>query len=372
MPRTARIEYPGARYHVINRGNDRRRIFASDGAREAFERTLFEACERFGWRLHAYVIMRNHFHLALETPRANLSEGMKWLQGTWVARFNRLRKQVGRPFQGRFKSMPVEPGDALAEVSHYIHLNPVRAGVVSADGVGAFRWSSLHWLPQKSRPKSLDGLTVRAPAGGLPDTKSGWKRYQGYLTLRAREDPEDREKRFRNLSRGWCVGTEAFRAEMRARLTKSGSHRRATFTPLEPKARQAARERGWEKQLNVAVESAKLSLDELPVKKSDPGKVLVAAVMKTVTDASNAWLAGRLEMGAPASVSQFVRRFRVGGSERTAKFKRVLAIVKQCPLLESKGRMDSQNVREVGNAKGRALKPTVADPVEKMLTQSFR
>lgn len=332
MPRTARIEYPGARYHVINRGNYRKSIFASDGARAAFERTLFEACDRFGWRLHAYVIMRNHFHLALETPRANLSEGMKWLQGTWVARFNRFRKQVGRPFQGRFKSLPVEPGDGLAEVSHYIHLNPVRAGVVSADEVGEFRWSSLYWLPQKSRPKFLEGLTVRARAGGLPDTKSGWKRYREYLALRASEDPADREKRFRNLSRGWCVGSEAFRAEMRARLTKGERDGRRSFTSLEPSARRAERERGWEKQLQAAVEVAGVSLAELPLKKSDPGKVLVAAVMKKATDASNAWLASRLEMGAPASVSQFVRRFRDGGGEQTAKFRRVLSRVKQCPL----------------------------------------
>ena len=83
MARKLRLEFPGACYHVINRGNYRRAVFAPKGAAEAFERCLGEAAGKFGWRLHAYVVMRNHFHLAVETPRPNLSLGMKWLQGTW-------------------------------------------------------------------------------------------------------------------------------------------------------------------------------------------------------------------------------------------------------------------------------------------------
>ena len=108
MPRQSRLEFAGACYHVINRGNYRRGLFAGEGAAAAFERVLDEACVRFGWRVHAYVIMRTHFHLALETPEPNLSLGMKWLQSTWVSRFNRLRRITGRPFQGRFKALHVE------------------------------------------------------------------------------------------------------------------------------------------------------------------------------------------------------------------------------------------------------------------------
>ena len=104
MARKLRLEFAGACYHVINRGNYRRELFGDDGTRDAFQRCLFEACERFEWRLHAFVIMRNHFHLAAQTPEPNLSEGMKWLQGTWAARFNRFRRENGRPFQGRYKA----------------------------------------------------------------------------------------------------------------------------------------------------------------------------------------------------------------------------------------------------------------------------
>ena len=93
MPRKQRIEYPGAVYHVISRGNYRKELFLKANTGEAFERCLFEALERCGWKLHAYVIMSNHYHLALETPEPNLVEGMKWLQSTFSARFNRLREE---------------------------------------------------------------------------------------------------------------------------------------------------------------------------------------------------------------------------------------------------------------------------------------
>ncbi|MEX2044828.1 MAG: transposase, partial [Opitutus sp.] len=139
MPRKLRLEYAGACYHVINRGNYRQAIFGGEGAAEAFERCLGEACGQFSWRIHAYVIMRNHFHLAVETPEPNLSAGMKWLQGTWANRFNRYRGLTGRPFQGRYKALHAEPGHALAQVAHYIHLNPVRARVTVAAELGGFR-----------------------------------------------------------------------------------------------------------------------------------------------------------------------------------------------------------------------------------------
>ena len=131
MPRPLRIEYAGACFHVINRGNYRRNLFTGSGAAATFERTLAEAAERFHWRIHAYVVMSNHFHLAVQIAEPNLSDGMKWLQGTWIRRYNSLRRLVGRPFQGRYKALLVEPGHAFAQVCHYIHLNPVRARLVS-------------------------------------------------------------------------------------------------------------------------------------------------------------------------------------------------------------------------------------------------
>ena len=95
-------------YHVINRGNYRRDVFETTGTAKAFEVTLDEACEQHGWKLHAYVILRNHFHLALTTPEPNLVEGMHWLQSTFASRFNRLRGERGHLFQGRYQALLIE------------------------------------------------------------------------------------------------------------------------------------------------------------------------------------------------------------------------------------------------------------------------
>jgi REP element-mobilizing transposase RayT len=93
MPRALRIETSEGLFHVINRGNYRSCIFETEGAKQSFEKCLFEACERFGWELLGYCLLSNHFHLCITTPRGNLSEGMRWLQSTYAARFNRFRKK---------------------------------------------------------------------------------------------------------------------------------------------------------------------------------------------------------------------------------------------------------------------------------------
>jgi len=90
--------------------------------------------------VHAYVVMRNHFHLAIGLSEPNLSDEMKWLQGTWIRRYNGCRKLVGRPFQGRCKSLMVEPGVHFAQVCHYIHFDPVRTGVVKPSEAAACKW----------------------------------------------------------------------------------------------------------------------------------------------------------------------------------------------------------------------------------------
>ena len=143
MAQPWRIEYAGGCYHVINRGNYRQDLFADESAAEAFERVLDEAARRYGWRIHAYVVMRNHFHLAIELGEPNLGEGMKWLQGTWVRRFNRFRGWNDRPFEGRYKALVAEPGAGLARVCHYIYPHPLRAGSVPSERVSDYRWSSL-------------------------------------------------------------------------------------------------------------------------------------------------------------------------------------------------------------------------------------
>jgi len=311
MARKLRLEYAGAAYHVINRGNYRQNVFAAKGAAEAFERCLGETCERFGWIVHAYAIMRNHFHLAVETPEPNLSEGMKHLQGTWANRFNRYRGLVGRPFQGRYKALHVEPGKALAQVANYIHLNPVRAKVVAVENLLEFRWSSFWWFPQKkARPAWLCAETVLAEAGDLADTAAGWRKYGEYLGFLDEAEPSKRNERFGKLSRGWALGTAEFKQELIRELRQRGADLERVVLHGEPKADwRQVREAAWEERLQQLARASGIELGKLGARKSDDAKVLLAAAMRAGTAANNAWLCVRLGMGTPASVSQFVHRW---------------------------------------------------------------
>jgi REP-associated tyrosine transposase len=105
MARQLRIQYEGAIYHLTSRGDRREDIFRDHLDRKSFLATLGAACQKSGWQVHAYCLMSNHFHLVVETPRANLVEGMKWLLGTYTMRFNRRHKLSGHLFAGRYKSL---------------------------------------------------------------------------------------------------------------------------------------------------------------------------------------------------------------------------------------------------------------------------
>ena len=132
MARRIRIEYAGATYHVLAHGNQGRDIYADEHDRKLWLETLAEACAKTGWRIHAWVMMGNHFHLLLDTPEPNLVAGMKWLQGTYTQRYNSRHRLFGHLYQGRYKALVVDgtQGNYLAVVSTYIHLNPARAGLI--------------------------------------------------------------------------------------------------------------------------------------------------------------------------------------------------------------------------------------------------
>ncbi len=315
MARKLRLEFAGACYHVLNRGNYRRDLFAAAGAADSFTACLDQACTRFGWRVHAFVIMRNHFHVALETPEPNLSDGMKWLQGTWALRFNRFRSETGRPFQGRYRASHIEPGHALAQVAHYIHLNPVRAKIVPPEGASDYRWSSLALFPRRQRPAWLVPTTVLHESGGLADTPAGWRSYVGYLGAFHESDPVMREERLALLARKWAIGSTRFRAELQEKLRVTGELRtRFVLVGADRVAIRQARAAYWEEKLRSLAQVHAIDLAELPRKKSAREKLLLAAAMKEATSVTLGWLAERLQMGATDSVASLLTRFRTRNS----------------------------------------------------------
>ena len=317
MARKLRLEYAGALYHVINRGNYRADVFKEEGARQAFMGCLLEACEKAGWVLHAYVLMSNHYHLALETPDGNLVEGMRWLQSTFANRFNRYRGESGHVFQGRYKALVVEDGAGLGAVAHYIHLNPVRAGIVRIEQLAAYRDSSFAALmePPKKRPGCLQVEEFLQAAGELADTAAGRRKYAEYLSWLSENKPAQKQLKFESMSRGWALGGKAFKQalvkEHREKLVQGGRDRGTT---------REAREMLWTRALNAAMAKLDKSAAEVETdRKAAPWKVAVAAQLKSVSTVSNVWLAEQLGMGAPDGVSRYVSELRSGERKEAEK-----------------------------------------------------
>jgi len=140
MARPLRLEFAGALYHITSRGDRQEDIYEDDDDRKTFLFVLESVCETYNWVCHAYCLMSNHYHLLIETPDANLSRGMRQLNGVYTQAFNRAHGRVGHVFQGRYKAIMVEKENYLLELSRYIVLNPVRAGMVTSPG--DWQWSS--------------------------------------------------------------------------------------------------------------------------------------------------------------------------------------------------------------------------------------
>jgi putative transposase len=191
MARRLRMSFADAVYHVINRGNYRADVFASDGAVKSVLAALDEACRRYRWRVHAYVVMRKHYHLGLHTPQPNLSEGLHWLQSTFATRFNRFRQERGHLFPARDQAIVVEGDEALLALCDYIHLNSARANVVTLAGLLESPWSSLTCFVRGSRAPWLvcDGWLERAQ---VSDSLEGWRCYVDRLIALAGDPAEQR------------------------------------------------------------------------------------------------------------------------------------------------------------------------------------
>lgn len=315
MPRSLRIEREDGVYHVINRGNYRQDLFVNDGAHLSFEDCLFEACEKSGWILEGFCVMTNHFHLVVRTPRGNLSWGMKWLQSTFANRYHRFHKINGKLFQGRFKSLIVQEDLYLGALLHYVHLNPVRAGICKLADLEHYRWSSYWYLQYpKSRPVCLDPIAALRHAGNLDDTSAGRRNYAAYLEWLAMDIGEQKEMAFEKMCRGWALGSREFKKEL---LQSEGLFREGDFHVLRMEGRDLAEanEMMWEELLERGLRAASQTEQSArSMRKSVEWKIWIAREIKRRTCAPNAWIAKRLHMGVPQAVS-----FHVGRLERDRK-----------------------------------------------------
>lgn len=304
MARKLRLEYPGAIYHVMNRGDRREPIFQDDLDRTRFLVTLGETCAKADWQVHAWCLMNNHFHLVLETPQGNLVVGMKWFLGTYTSRFNRRHKLFGHLFSGRYKALIVDgSGNGyLRAVCDYVHLNPVRAKLLLPEQrLRAYRWSSyseyLKWSGQRPRWLRVDRLLGEM---GIPkDSTAGRKQFERLMEDRRRsEDP----KQWNALRRGWCFGEETFRAELLEQMSgqigaqHGGSERQETaMAKAERLLTEELRRRRWNNQ-----ELARR-------RKADEEKLEIAKRLRSETTMTWAWIASHLQMGTAGYAANSLR-----------------------------------------------------------------
>jgi REP element-mobilizing transposase RayT len=310
MPRALRYQYPGAVYHLMARGDGGKAVFETDEDRKGFLFRLGKICESHGWRVHAWVLMSNHFHLLVETPEANLVTGMKLLLGTFSQGWNRRRMRRGHVFQGRYKAIPVNASDSdpyyFKIVADYIHLNPARAGLAGGKKgkLLGYRWSSLPSHARGNGPDWLDtGRLLRTFE--LAGDGRGRRAYVAWLEARAAaQGGKIDEKAMKALRRGWYLGEATFGDRLLDMLKKpSAKKSRASEAPKAHGVAEA------ERLVSEAMERLGLSADpkELAkLRKGDRRKVLVACLLRQRTTAGNPWIAERLAMGHSGSVSRLV------------------------------------------------------------------
>lgn len=314
MARQPRFEYPGAIYHVMARGNGGDSVFVTDDDRKAFLFRLGQVCTSHGWKVHAWVLMGNHFHLLLETPQANLVTGMKYLLATFSQGWNRARQRRGHVFQGRYKAVPVNGTDAdphyFKALADYIHLNPARAGLAGG-GHGpliAYPWSSLPSHQKGNGPDWLaSGRILRAFQ--LADDGRGRRAYVAWLEARAaNDDGKIDEEAMLAIRRGWYLGKDSFKDKLLGMLERPPA-RRAGGTRRAAGVHRDRGEKEAHRILREGIRHLELppGLTELSrLKKGDERKIQLAILLRNHTSMSNDWIAERLAMGHPGSVSRTV------------------------------------------------------------------
>lgn len=212
MARPLRIEFAGALYHVMSRGNGRQDIVRDDADREKRLDWLRRTVETYGWRIHSFVLMRNHDHLFVETPEPNLSAGMQYLNGSYTSHFNRRHRRCGHLFQGRFKGHFLEEQGYFLEVSRYIHLNPVRAKMVALPE--QYPWSSYRGYQRASR--TVPWVTYDRVLGEFGVSASVARRAYTRFVRAGVEEPLPSP--FAKALEGMLLGSDTFVARIRRLL----------------------------------------------------------------------------------------------------------------------------------------------------------
>lgn len=290
MARRHRLISNQGAYHVYNRSELGQPIFETDAAKQVFLETIFATARRFAWQLHAFAIMTNHFHLVLTTPRGNLSQGMHALQSAFANKHKSFRGAIGHVFQSRFGCAHYPAGPLAARKIDYVHLNPVRAGIVTLEELGDYRWTSYRLI---RRPHQRGALTLGlalTSMHGLRDDPAGWDAYEERLrfVLATEERPATDEELFGLV-----------------RKEKTGRRTEEAFSPaLAGKSRElllAEEHARWEQAFLAALSSIGQTEEQLSVPpKAQAWKVALVRQVRDAHGISTSWLARRMGFGSPS------------------------------------------------------------------------
>ena len=313
MARQLRLDFEGALHHVFNRGNNRQTIFRSDPDRKLFLKLLGECALRFGWLVHVYTLMTNHFHIVIETPLGDLSRGMKELQGKYATYFNKKHRRTGSLFEGRFKSQLVEKESYLLELARYTVLNPVRAKMVERPE--DYRWSSYRaMVGLEAAPEWLTTSWLLQHFGVTLDQQRAEYRKFVDAGVGLKRSPWD------DLRHQIYLGTEAWVEKMRALVEaeeRSEEH---------PKTQRFIARPTVEKVIATVAEVLEVPIEEITEQHGAFGRTLVAHLAFHEGLIRLRAIARSLTLRSSGHISNLVRRCK----ERIRQQSDVADVIAEC------------------------------------------
>ncbi|GBE05495.1 chromosomal replication initiation protein [bacterium BMS3Abin10] len=310
MARALRIEYEDAVYHVLSRGNERRRIYFSKTDYQKFLGYVAEAKKKYGIEIHSYALMKNHYHLVIETPDANLSKAMHHINSSYTTYINNRMKRNGHLFQGRYKAIVVSRDSYLAELSRYVHLNPVRAGMVKKPEEYPFS-SYQTYVTDKNNELLTQDLILGLISGNKAEAKRQYRRFTESAI--GEEEPDEILK---NVYGGIILGGTRFIKETLGRikgeyLSKEGITQRRALRTLH----------SGEEIIEVIAKLYKVKAEEIRKNKYREQRKIAIYLIKEKSGATNRQISELFDGMSCAAIAKTYERFKkeVKGSRKLYK-----------------------------------------------------
>lgn len=314
MARQLRIQVPGAFYLVSNQTQTRNGLFRSDEERALFMDCLLETCSKTGWTIHALSLTKDGYFILLESPEPNLVDGMKWFQGAFTAKINKIREKREALFERRYRSVIIDPGesDIFKTLSEYVHTAPVWTRTYKGD-LQDYEWSSVKdYAASKSRRGGHIHVDRVLAAYGLKDDTSGRKKFLAAVNEVARRVggnslPADIADSWKPIRRGWFIGSDKFHKDLQAVIAKT----RDGKVPGRTSTRNVHGEAMARNIIKAGLKVMKLKesdLTKMPLGCDE--KIALATVLRQKTTISQDWISKRLRMGHRTNVSNGITKVK--------------------------------------------------------------